>query len=78
MTPLFSSWQNSKLNLNVNPVLNTGINGIKTGNTTSGGGNYIYRSIFKGYPVVGFNCRGTELTDALNKLSGFYHHTKNQ
>ena len=54
-------------NLNVNPVLNTGINGIKTGNTTSGGGNYIYSSIFKGYPVVGSIVGAPNLTDALNE-----------
>jgi D-alanyl-D-alanine carboxypeptidase (penicillin-binding protein 5/6) len=54
-------------NLNVNPTLNTGINGIKTGNTTSGGGNYIYSGIFKGYPIVGSIVGAPNLTDALNE-----------
>jgi D-alanyl-D-alanine carboxypeptidase (penicillin-binding protein 5/6) len=54
-------------NLNLNPVLNTGINGIKTGNTTSGGGNYIYSSIYKTYPIVGSIVDAPNLTDALNE-----------
>ena len=54
-------------NLNVNPALNTGINGIKTGNTTSGGGNYIYSGNFKGYQIVGSIVGAPNLIDALNE-----------
>jgi len=54
-------------NLDLNPALNTQINGIKTGNTTAGGGNYIYSSNYKGYSVVGSIVNAPNLTDALNE-----------
>lgn len=54
-------------NINLSPVLKTQINGIKTGNTTSGGGNYIYSSDYKGYIVVGSIVDAPNLTDALNE-----------
>jgi serine-type D-Ala-D-Ala carboxypeptidase (penicillin-binding protein 5/6) len=54
-------------NLNLSPALKTQINGIKTGNTTSGGGNYIYSSDYKGYIVVGSIVDAPTLIDALNE-----------
>jgi D-alanyl-D-alanine carboxypeptidase (penicillin-binding protein 5/6) len=40
-------------NTNLNPLLDNQINGIKTGNTTEGGGNYIYSGKYQGYQIVG-------------------------
>jgi D-alanyl-D-alanine carboxypeptidase (penicillin-binding protein 5/6) len=54
-------------NINLSPALNTSIDGIKTGNTTSGGGNYIYSSNYKGYTLVGSIVNAPNLTDALNE-----------
>ncbi len=43
----------SNYNTNVDPYINKQINGIKTGNTTEGGGNYIYSGGYMGYEIVG-------------------------
>lgn len=52
-------------NSNLNPALSTGIDGIKTGNTTEGGGNYIYSSNFMNYKIVGAIVGATNLNTAL-------------
>jgi D-alanyl-D-alanine carboxypeptidase (penicillin-binding protein 5/6) len=54
-------------NTNLNPSLNSQINGIKTGNTTAGGGNYIYSSNYSGYKLVGSIVNAPNLDDALNE-----------
>ena len=47
--------------------MNTKINGIKTGNTTSGGGNYIYSSKYLGYTIVGSIVGTPDLNTALSE-----------
>jgi D-alanyl-D-alanine carboxypeptidase (penicillin-binding protein 5/6) len=54
-------------NSNLNPSINAGIDGIKTGNTTAGGGNYIYSSNFMGYKIVGSITGASDLNTALSE-----------
>ncbi|HEY5267864.1 MAG TPA: hypothetical protein VII94_01875 [Candidatus Saccharimonadales bacterium] len=52
-------------NSNLNPIVNNQIDGIKTGNTTQGGGNYIYSSTYLGYKIVGSIVGAQDLNAAL-------------
>jgi D-alanyl-D-alanine carboxypeptidase (penicillin-binding protein 5/6) len=54
-------------NSNLNPDLHTQIDGIKTGNTTTGGGNYIYSSKYLGYQIVGSIVGTPDLNTALSE-----------
>jgi D-alanyl-D-alanine carboxypeptidase (penicillin-binding protein 5/6) len=65
--PVAGLIKNYNLDL-MNPSLR--INGIKTGNTTSGGGIYIYSSNYLGENIVGVIQNATDLNTALNEAPG--------
>ena len=54
-------------NINLNPTINKQINGIKTGNTTTGGGNYLYSAHYMNYQIVGSIVGATDLNTALSE-----------
>lgn len=54
-------------NFNLNPSSKSQINGIKTGNTSAGGGNYIYSTDYLGYKLVGSIVNAPNLNDALDE-----------
>ncbi|HUY53038.1 MAG TPA: hypothetical protein VMV24_00475 [Candidatus Dormibacteraeota bacterium] len=54
-------------NTNVDPYINKQIDGIKTGNTTEGGGNYIFSSKYQGYEIVGSIVGAQNLSTSLSE-----------